>query len=476
MAEDSEHVRLIARQRQHDAVEGRLDGWVTKVKVGAPGGPKRVSSFVEPPQLDDHTLESLYVNSDFAARIVGEIPEEAMRQGVILSGDPDGELALAADKLGLVEKVAEAWTWGRLYGGGAIYLGFAGHDQSMRLREEDIRPGSLRTLLVLDKQDLQPHTWCTDFEDPRFGDPETYMLTLTGSGGVVETPIIHASRLIMFGGVMTPRRRKVRRSSWDDSVLQRCWEILRDVDENWDSAVHILRNLSQTVYRVKDYSKMLAAGERERLQELMEYTDLNRSTKRAIMLDAEHESMEEVGKANVSAVPAILEKTWQRLAAAAGMPVTKLMGMSPAGLNATGESDLANWYAAVDTQRTRIALPALRKLYRYIAISEAFESVDLDEIDVKFPSLWQLTPKEEAEQRKSVAETDQIYIQSGVLLPHDVTLSRFGKGEWSAETTVDLELREELQAAEEEALREQMTREAEELHSEPPEAPAEDGE
>ncbi|KKM23144.1 hypothetical protein LCGC14_1618110, partial [marine sediment metagenome] len=56
---------------------------------------------------------------------------------------------------------------------------------------------------------------------------------------------------------------------------------------------------------------------------------------------------------------------------------------------------------------------------------------------VEWVPLWQLTEEEEAKRRKSVAESDAIYINSGVLDPTEVANSRFGGEVYSAETVLD---------------------------------------
>lgn len=450
-------VVTLARARARD-VEDRSDGWVNKTTMGSAAFVRERSVFLSPRELSDRELEELYRSDDLAARIVSEIVDERMRQGFKLTGDPDGELAAAVDRYCVSKRVTEAAYWGRLFGGGAVFLWFEGHDHATPLREEDIRPGSLTRLMTFDKTELTPQSWVTDFADPRFGEPETYLLTLSHSGGSLITPVIHASRLVMFGGAVTTRRVRNRRQGWDDSVLQRCWTVLRDVGENWQSAVHLMKNLSQWVYKVKDLAKMVAAGERERLQQLMEDTDMRRSVFRGLMIDAQHEDVASIPTANVTAIPDILQQTWMRLASAAGMPLTRLMGMSPAGLNATGESDLANWYSVVEAYGEREILPALRTIIRAIALSEGLPNINVDELDITFPSLWQLDPKETAELRKMVAETDAIYIQNGVLLGADVALSRWGQGEWSMETAIDENFREEMRKLEEERLADLMER------------------
>jgi phage-related protein (TIGR01555 family) len=448
----------------------RLDGWSNPLTWPSTLAAKfALTRFRLGRDLTDQELEDLYVGDDFAARIVGAIPSAALRQGITIEGDPDGELAALVDELDVCGKVGEAWTWGRLYGGGAIVLGFAdGPDAALPLDEEKIAPDSLRFLLVVDKRDLDPVSWVSDVTDPRFGEPELYRVTLTaGRAGYVDQPLVHASRVIRFGGVLTSRRRKDQRNGWDDSVLRRCWEILRDAGLNWQSAGNALSDLSQAVYGVKDMAKMIQAGQRERLQDLMGDMDLRRSASRAIMVDAEHERFEQVGKANISAVPPLLEQTWKRVAAAAEMPLTVLMGQSPAGLSATGESDTRGWYDTIQAERQRVAVPALTRLLRIIARSAQPKGVDPDEIWVSFPSLYQLTPAEESTLRNQQAQTDATYISAGVLLPQEVAISRFGRGTWSAETEVNADLREALRKAEEEAMKAEAERAAEDAKNPP---------
>ena len=57
------------------------------------------------------------------------------------------------------------------------------------------------------------------------------------------------------------------------------------------------------------------------------------------------------------------------VAGAAETPVTKLFGRSPAGMNATGESDMQNYYDTIEEKQETILRPALDKLLPVILIS-----------------------------------------------------------------------------------------------------------
>lgn len=101
------------------------------------------------------------------------------------------------------------------------------------------------------------------------------------------------------------------------------------------------------------------------------------------------------------------------LAGASRIPVTKLFGRAPAGLNATGESDLQNYYDYVDTLRESKLRPILEKLLPIIAMS-VWGGVP-EELEIQFPPLWTPTAKEVAEIAKAKAETIIAAFQANLL-------------------------------------------------------------
>ena len=93
--------------------------------------------------------------------------------------------------------------------------------------------------------------------------------------------------------------------------------------------------------------------------------------------------------------------------------MTKLFGRSPAGMNATGESDLKNYYDYVDSQRESKLRPALYQLLPVLFMSEVGSIPD--DFDIDFPPLWTPTAKEVAEIAKSKAEAIVSTYQAGLL-------------------------------------------------------------
>ena len=94
----------------------------------------------------------------------------------------------------------------------------------------------------------------------------------------------------------------------------------------------------------------------------------------------------------------VYESMCLNLCGASHYPMTKLFGRSPAGMNATGESDLKNYYDYVDTLRESRLRPVLEKLLPVLARSAG---IQLEDADLSFPPLWTPTAKETATLPKS---------------------------------------------------------------------------
>jgi uncharacterized protein len=93
-----------------------------------------------------------------------------------------------------------------------------------------------------------------------------------------------------------------------------------------------------------------------------------------------------------------------------------------------------------------------------------------DNWSVQFVPLWQNTEEQEAIVRRTIAETDCMYIDRGVLDPSEVAVSRFGGNKWSKETEIDLQARERVSEHPEE-LQELVKEKEEKYQTTPTEGP-----
>jgi phage-related protein (TIGR01555 family) len=425
----------------------RLDGW-ENVITGL--GSLRDKLTHHAPQLRqplrDSTLEALHSDDDIAARIVEKLPDDALRAGfcITLPADEDNSATLGADltsalqALGADTALHQAWCWARLYGLGAVLLGV---DDGLDTREPlDLgRVVRLSHLTVLRRTQLQPETYYNEPLAPRFGEVESYRLMRLaiprGSAVTVRSyekldAIVHESRLLQFRGVLTSRWGAASEQFFDDSVLQRAYDAMQASSSAWMSVGHLLTDASQGVFRVKNLLQLLAANGEEKLRKRVQIMDLVRSVCRALLIDADAESFERVAT-SFTGMPDLLDRYMLRVSAAAEMPATVLWGRSPAGMNATGESDVRNWYDKVGSERTKVLTPRIEQLTRVLMAADDSPTKGnvLDEFEVEYPPLWQPSAKEAAETFNLRAQALVSLVNARIIRPEEAALNIAQAGE-----------------------------------------------
>jgi phage-related protein (TIGR01555 family) len=396
-------------------------------------------------------LEELFRHNDLARTVVSELVRDALRLKpkfhVAVDDDADvpedDKRERALDRkfreLDVMRKYTQARIWGRLYGLGAVVLVAPGNPET----PWQVGKSPVTDCFVSEGPELRVKSWYTDPMSSKFGLPAVYWLTRKGMGGVATGQIaIHESRMILCGGAQTPNATKIVNQGRDDSVLTAAFEALRQAGSNWASVSNMIHDMSVAVYKLNGYIDALASEGESTMRRRFAAMDMQRAVTRCVAIDKEDEEFEYVERGSVSGTDKLIDKSFLRLAAAARMPVTKLMGQSPAGMNATGESDTRIWYDQVGQYQTEELAPDLERL------AKAFDPGA--EWTVEFPSLWQETATEKQTRLKMQADTDKSYADAGILLPEEIAVARFGKGSEHG-IECDMDTREELLANAQEA-------------------------
>ncbi len=445
----------------------RADSWINALTgIGIAGLDKmEASDFRRSKFLPDQFLEDLYNGDDIVARIVDVVPEEALREGYELTVEPDDKTddsvaqakqlgtdveRFLEDELGATENLVNAWVWGRLFGAGAIYLVIDdGTDTDQAEPLDTTRIRKIESLIVLDKRDLIPASVYDDPGNPKFGQVQTYRVNTFGPaghiGGQIANLQIHETRLIIFEGARTSNRERQINQGFSLSILQRIFDVLKQFNLSFSSLANMLQAASQGVFSIHGLIEHIAAGESKTMQARMRLVDLQRSSARSVLIDAENEKFEQIG-VQLAGVPDSLRIFMLRITSAAKMPLTVLMGMSPAGMNATGESDRLIWAQTIRAEQTRVLKPRLMWLAELVMLSKEGPTQGRvpERWEIVFPPLVQMTEEQQATIRKLTAETDQIYIQNQVVLPEEIAISRFGTGGFSMNTTIKIADRQAL--------------------------------
>lgn len=414
--------------------------------------------------LQPQELDNLFSSNDLAATIVSKLVDDALREGFELKrkekpgagkktkpkaesdptepgrkpktdaadeSDPvkDKEdadaIMVRCRELGVRERVYSGAIWGRLFGGGGVILGVTGGG-SLTSKLDDTKVKGLEFLIDVDRQDLIPQTWNAD------GTVETFTWTQITAGGLGngQPRLVHASRVVLFPGVKTTNRARARNMGWDHSVIQRIYNTLLGVDGMWTSLEHMFGDMSQAVFKLQGFIAAMAEADsadgQATVTTRIQLMDTLRSVARAIVLDAGDEtgagaeSFEVVERGALTGVDGILDKAFIRLACAARMPVTVLMGQSPAGMDATGDSDLEIWGNEVQTYRRHVIEPRLERIVNMIA--REFGETD-PQWTIDWPNLRHTTETEDATLEKMRVDTAIALITAQVALPEEVALS-----------------------------------------------------
>jgi phage-related protein (TIGR01555 family) len=417
----------------------RSDGWENALLgLGGTKDPTTYTRFGPRPTIDDTTLEALYVEDHFAARIVEALPKGALRPGweLTVPGDPVEGAAIRdafkayEERLEAVQELSQGACWGRLFGGAVTWIvADDGRESWEPLDEANIR--TIIGLHTFDRRDVRVEQYYADPLHPRFQQPSHYrvrqrLLSAVAalSGADPRGAVVHESRLIRWRGQDTTDNRRLQLIGWDDSVLERCWDALRQVAEDYGSKSLLLGRISQAVYKLKNLYKMIAGKEEETVRRRMSLLDASRSRARAILLDTE-EAFENVTQP-VAGVPEMIGAGVLRLAAAGDMPLSIMMGQSVVqGANA--EADQETWNTKVDEWRTLQLRPRHKRLVRIILLAHdgPTKGIEPKQYSVAYKPLRLPTRKQLAEVGKIEADTDAIYIDKGVAPPEAFALARF---------------------------------------------------
>jgi phage-related protein (TIGR01555 family) len=426
------------------SIVDRVDAWQNTVTgLGTFRDKSTAGRFYPDPILDWQELTEMYIGDDMAATIVDIVPDEIWRPGIEIKTTDDSEddqIEAKFKELGGAMLFREGKRWGRLYGGAAIVVGADDGGNA----DQPLNENGIKTMLpshVVDRRWIYPIAYYTDRADPKFGRPSVYQVTAYQANSVI-TARIHETRLILFGGATTPVDRKINLQGWDYSVLQRPYSILRLFNQTFQSLGILLQDAGQSVYSIKDLWNMIANNQEADLIKRMQMVELGRSVARAIVIDKDRESYERKAM-TLAGVPESVQIIMLRLSASARIPATILMAQSPAGQNATGESDIRWFYNRLDGEAETEDKPKVEKFLRLMCLAKdgPTNGQEPEGLSVEWCNRYTPTAKEDAEIKKLQADTDHVYVTDQVLTPEEIADSRF-TGDGGTSITIDKEARD----------------------------------
>lgn len=342
-------------------------------------------------ELSADQLEFAY-RGDWLPRKIVDIPaKDATRAWRAWQAEADQISAIESveKSLGVQRKVRDALIKARIFGGSGIVIGVDGAGTwEEELRLDRVRPGALKFLHVLDRYQLAAGEIEMDVLSPNYGRPKYY----TGPQGGIR---IHPSRVAQLTGALRPSTRTVN-DGWGDSVIQSMNDAIMNALGGSSALSVMMQEANMDVIKIPNFMNSLGTEDyRNRIINRFQLAAVGQSIVRAKVLDSEEEWNRVA--TSFAGVDACLTLLLQIVCGAADVPATRLMGMAPGGLQATGDSDTRNYYDGVADLQTNELEPALALLDECIirsALGDRPEGIYYD-----WRSLWQPTAAEKADIR-----------------------------------------------------------------------------
>lgn len=436
----------------------RFDGWGRLLK----GFGSRRLNKAEPAYtannkiFSDAMLADIYENDGFSRRVVTCVPEDMVNKGFSVAGDPANITVNELDRLNWTGVFFEGLCLSRLMGGAAILMGI----NDGRKLDESVSVNSIKGmdfLRVIPKNRMTYADGDVD-RDPAsrfYGLPKYFNITDTISSSSYR---VHRDRLLLLPWVSTSvvkaGQMGVDAPFWGTSVVKYTAKQIANLSVFHDSLANLVQEAVVGKYKIANLTQMLASGEESKIMNRLDIINEAKSVINGVILDADNnedytrDSLSFAGMNGVSDTMMIL------LSCVAEVPVTRLFGRSPSGLDASGESDLTIYYDMVSSYQKSMLTEPLKRLVFYVdqykkgIYTEPSDSLSKTvhngnngpsenkgarpmtegDITIRWNPLYQMTEKEAADVYKSNADADKAYLDMGVLSAEEIRVNRFVGG------------------------------------------------
>ncbi len=347
-----------------------------------------------------------------------------VRKGAAAKKKPGDSGDAAADKMEKIDarmvelkvrdKFRKAAWYDGIYGRGQIYIDIDKQDDEMGRQKPlmiddngGVGKGTLKGLTVIEPYWTTPYSYNASFpEKADYYVPQSWYIMGRKT---------HTTRLLPFISREVPDILKPAYNFGGISMSQ----LMEPYVNMWlrtRKSVNDLVNIFSIVTLSTDMNAALAGGSGDSLTRRAQLFTAMRDNKGMLLIN---KNTEELGLQNVplGTLDKLQAQAQEHMAAPCHIPLIKLFGVVPTGLNATGEGEIQIWYDFVKACQENLFGPQMDIVLKLIQL-DLFGSVD-DSIGYEWVPLDEPTAKEKAEERKSNADEAGVLIDKGVVDPDE---------------------------------------------------------
>jgi hypothetical protein len=381
--------------------------------------------------LDAEQLHAAY-RGDWLCRKIVDVPAfDSCRAWREWHADPDQIEAIeeCEKDLGIQRKLMAAQSKARLFGGAAMIMGIEGQKFEEELDVESVGQDDLAFVHVVSRWEIEAGTLVKDLTSPWYGEPSYYKRTNTMQIAQEEVKpplelsslgykpgdelLIHPSRVVRLIGLEYPDLAYAQ-DSWGDSSLQPVVDAVKMSGLVNSAIASMIAEAKLDVIKVPGLLEMLSttAGT-EKLRTRFAFSMAAKSTVNATLIDA-NEEWERIALA-FSNMDQVMGMYLNVAAGAADIPATRLLGREPAGMNATGASDIRNYYDRLQAEQAIKVQPALARLDE-VLIRHALGDRP-EEIHYTWKPLWQMDEEQKSNVWLKKAQAHKIDVDAALINP-----------------------------------------------------------
>lgn len=373
-------------------------------------------SYVYVPLTTDQ-IDAMYASDWLARKIVDIIPADMTREWREWEAEQAEAIYAAERDFKLQSRIKHALTLARLYGGSAILIGDGASNPRLPLDVRKFKQGGLKYLHVFSRHELSGQDKVTNIDDPDYGKPLYFRVNTRGNAPEL---YIHRSRFVFFNGPMAPNSANIidqDGGGWGMPVLQIVQQAVINVGSSTANAAVMTEEAKLDVISIPDLHNLLSTRDgTTRLIERFALANTLKSTVNTLLLGGDEKFDRK--QVNFGGLPELINKHLDIAAGAADIPMTRLMGQSPGGLNSTGESDLRNYYDMLRSRQTTELQDSIEPLDEVLVRHVMGDRPD--EVVYSWNPLWALSEKERAEIGKIKAEATNTILNTNLLLPEEL--------------------------------------------------------
>jgi uncharacterized protein len=381
--------------------------------------------------LDMEQLNAAY-RGDWLCRKIIDVPAfdscRAWREWKAEPGQIE-DIEECEKNLGIQRKLMQAMSKARLFGGALLIMGIEGHKFEEELDPDEVGKDDLKFVHVVSRWEIEAGTLVKDLTSPWYGEPSYYKRTNTMQIAQEEVKpplelsslgykpgdelLIHPSRVVRLLGLEYPDL-SYAMDSWSDSSLQPVIDAVKASGLVNSAIASMIAEAKLDVIKIPGLLEMLSTTPgTEKLRNRFSFTMAAKSTINTTLIDA-NEEWERINLA-FSNMDQVMGMYMNVAAGAADIPATRLLGREPAGMNATGASDIRNYYDRLQSEQAIKVQPALARLDE-VLIRHALGDRP-EEIYYTWKPLWQMDEEQKSNVWLKKAQAHKIDVDTGLINP-----------------------------------------------------------